>query len=133
MTETDPRLAVRLHRLEVHLAAPSDGFPDTDWRVWAEGDSDSILVVGYLASSSPDGYGQAQVTALVLQRSISDVLSSETAQSEFIGWVKAYVTETMYDVARRALQGQAAQMDFSLPLPLKAPEVTIAVAAAADA
>lgn len=120
MTElVEPRLGFRVVRIEVS----SEERTGTDllWSAWATDDDDPTVVLGYLRSTSPSGYGQARVSAYVDEPRAE--LATRAGGAE--RWIRQFVLEHLYDTARRAILAQAAAMDISLDIPSKAPEIDI--------
>lgn len=113
-----PRIDLRLIRLEVG-SEPSDD-TESSWSLWLSDDGeDDTFVLGSLYFRGPLGFGQARAIGWVGGRS----LSNEPSRDAFLLWLREFLTEPLYDVARRAMTSQAALMDFTLDVPGKAPEV----------
>lgn len=121
-----PRFSATLHRIEVH-AGPVRREVD-DETVWSVSigsiDHETLALWAYLRRASTVGFGQAQALGFV-RRSWVEINATEQTKSDFVTWARENVTEVLYDEARRALQSQAAHMDFSFDLPLKAPSLEI--------
>lgn len=122
MMRVVPEINFQLSRIEV-LGVPTPEEHVEEGVTWAahghKGEPNFLMVIGYLRRSGPEGYGQAQAAASFLSTSTVRDLDEEDLES----WLQAYVVENLYDVCRRALQSQAAAMDFRFDLPLGAPEL----------
>ncbi|MBF4578907.1 hypothetical protein [Frigoribacterium sp. VKM Ac-2530] len=122
MNRVDPEINFQLSRIEV-LGVPTPEEHREDGVTWAaqghRGDDHNLIVIGYLRRSGEEGYGQAQSVASFLVTSALHDLSDEKLNA----WLQAFVVEHLYDICRRALQSQAAAMDFHFDLPLAAPEI----------
>jgi len=121
-----PAFFDKVYRIEVH------GYPPVDedernpffWRVTARiSRNDNIILWGYLRQSGEDGFGQVQVLGFPRHFLWSEVTASEKATAKFLKWCRKHATEVLYDTARRALQTQAAAMDFQFELDVTAPDV----------
>ncbi|MBM7504211.1 hypothetical protein ACFPER_12040 [Agromyces aurantiacus] len=125
MSDHPVKFGVSLHRIELH-AGP---LPDEDhfqWSLWTQaGAGDSVLVWGYVRRGAQTGFGQAQSFGVVLDRTWTEISASEESRAEFSEWVAAYASELLWDAARRALQAQAALMDFQFDLDVLAPPVEL--------
>lgn len=121
----------QLHRVEVFVT------PDPEKRMeWSitrmpgmdltteelpEGEPERYLTgsMGHLSVCDTSGFwGQALVVGLVV--GVADDLTDEVRQA--VECQRTACDEMMYDVARRALQMNAAQMDRTFSLPTKAPD-----------
>ena len=119
------RLSSALHRIEVH-AGPLRDEPDFIWHVTAgEGSDDSISLWGYIKTTSFVGFGQAQVVTVTRDWAWSVASKNRKTREEFELWVQMYASEVMYDTARRALQSQAALMDFAFEIGAEAPDAQV--------
>ena len=125
LIENDWRLTTGLRRLEVHAIPPSesDREPGITWSMWIRPTETGMDVWGYLRRKGEEGFGQAQSSAKVLKRNWSQSHNSLSTRKEMATWVERYVAEDLYDVARRALQAQAALMDFLFDIEPNAPHV----------
>lgn len=113
-----PRLDLRLIRLEVGHEPSDDN--ESSWSLWVSDDGqEDTFVLGTLWFRGPLGFGQARAIGWVNGRS----LANEPSRDDFLLWLREFVTEPLYDVARRAITAQASSMDITLDVPAKAPEV----------
>lgn len=118
-----------LHRIEVHAGGVTDAERDMVWSVTATRAVDaSILLWGYLRIADGGGFGQAQVVASGPGNvTWSAAIKNKATRSELTAWVAEHAAEAMFDTARRALQAQAATMDFYFEVDNKAPEVDLEI------
>lgn len=122
MTESNSRLIVALHRLEVHAGPlPADQTePGITWAVSLRQNEDGVQIWGYLRRHGEEGFGQTQSVAFLNRPEWSS--AAPDVRPAIATWVEKYVSETMFDTGRRALQSQAALMDFQFDIDPQAPE-----------
>jgi len=120
----EARFSTSLHRIEVHAGAhaKTDEFI---WQVTVGEVAGLVALWGYMRCSMVQGYGQAQVVGTTLVWKFDEVSKNKASRAEFAEWVQQYASEVMYDTARRALQVQAALMDFSFDMATEAPTATV--------
>lgn len=101
------------------------GEPSLTWNLRFMPFPDGIgILMGSLKSETAEGVGQAQVFAYL-------VPLVPTGEEEKLGpepsfqWANEQAIRPLYDLAKRALESQAAAMDFSLDLPAHAPAAVI--------
>lgn len=122
MSLEHPAFSALLHRLEVH-AGPHDGDePETVWSITARGIDGDATLWAYLRRSEVGGFGQAQAIGIVHHEVWRTVVEDQASRDRFLAWVLDYAAEVLWDTIRRALQAQAALMDFRFDLDAKAPE-----------
>jgi hypothetical protein len=119
------RFSAAVRRIEVHAGPNPDAIDETHWQVHGHPLEEKILLIGYLRRTGEEGFGQAQVVGLLDDCAWTDISSSDEELNRFAEWVELHFVETLYDNARRALQGQAALMDFQLALDIKAPPISL--------
>lgn len=127
MSEPTARFSATLHRIEVHAGPidPERG-DEFQWSVWVQaGQHDSILIWGYVRRVTPIGVGQALGLGLLLDRSWSTATEKKRSRQDLSKWVEEYASEVLWDTTRRALQMQAAMMDFQFDLDVQSPKVEI--------
>lgn len=121
--------SVDLHRIEVHAGPVDEHEREVVWTITADRGFDGVVILwGYLRAADGGGYGQAQVVAG--GGGVADWMTAtrnKNNRSELKAWVAEHAAETMYDTARRALQSQAAMMDFYFELNTKAPEADLRI------
>lgn len=119
MISSIPFVSQQLTRIEVLAAPTPEEYQEAGatWTVTALRRADALVIVGYLRRAGPEGYGQAQAAAVLREDSSFYSLPDD----ELTEYLSGYMTENLYDICRRALQSQAADMDFVLDVPLIAP------------
>lgn len=127
-----PLFSTNLQRVEVGIFPASGRDEGTVWNVHVHGigadeetDHPFVILTGYLSSNGQEGFGQARVAGLLFDRDIEREVSDEARLNAFMLEIDEMYLEPMYDTARRALQSQAAQMDFHLELDVQAPTAKI--------
>ncbi|PVZ94743.1 hypothetical protein DDQ50_13785 [Amnibacterium flavum] len=120
-----------LHRLETHAGPHNEALEEPVWTLTAfpSDELSTPVIWGYLRAESHDGFGQAQVLGVVSDpsRSWPAIAASNSGEADFAKWVAEHLAEVMYDTCRRALQAQAANMDFTFPLEKAAPSATLQI------
>ncbi|ROR81146.1 hypothetical protein SAMN06295974_0371 [Plantibacter flavus] len=121
---SDPSFFVRVSRIEVQTSSSIDESEKIFvWSVTARlGLNDSIFLMAYLRAAAEDGFGQVQVAGFTQDFSWSEVTGSAESTASYLDWSASYASEIMYDTARRALQAQAAAMDFQFDIDVSAPD-----------
>lgn len=115
-----------VRRIEVHAGPSFEPEHDAEWRIHGHPiDAEKVMLIGYLRRSGAEGFGQAQVIGVLGESAWDAISASPESMSEFQSWAELYLAEVLYDEARRALQAQAALMDFQFDIALKAPPVEI--------
>lgn len=128
--ERDVSFSTLIERLEVGRFPNDDDSEETVWNlhlVGSDADDDNrfVVVSGYLRRNGTEGFGQVIASGLIDGVSLEEEEESPERWTKFVDFVRQYFAEVIYDTARRALQSQAAQMDFMFDLNTKAPDVDI--------
>ncbi|EYT56020.1 hypothetical protein H490_0103840 [Leucobacter sp. UCD-THU] len=84
-------------------------------------DSGNIIVSSYLRVVEKEGFAQTLSQAVLLSEKMGWDLD-DWPEERFRDWVRVHVAEDLYDLSRRAIQSQAAQMDFQFNLELSSPD-----------
>lgn len=117
-----------ISKIEVTRVNVSD--PDDlalDWEVTIHRPHPNFgMAIGHLFTASANGVGQVLVNAPLFRGDTGDteVPSIEDLQQYLI---PSGCVEAMYDQARRALDAQAAMMDFSFDIPVKSPRIEVEI------
>ena len=123
MSDARFQYSVDIFRVEVHRANPANDPEETFWQISAANIPEiGLMLLGYLRRAEPDGWAQIQLGCRLRSVTWKEATRSKAARAKFEDWVAEYPAENMYDVARRALQTQAALMDFSFDLDISAPD-----------
>lgn len=129
-----PPFSTALHRLEVGTAPNEELDEGVIWSVHLAQLAKSedvlfpcVVATAYLSRNGPEGFGQVQAAGMIWNRDIAIESQSKEAWSSFLDELQYSYVEAIYDTARRALQSQAAQMDFSFDLDPKAPPTDLHV------
>lgn len=115
-----------LGRIEVGRG--SSGSPDEahgpDWHVMLDRASDDVAVlIGHLQGQGGSGDMQVLVQAVIVPVNKPESLPDFDALIDYSN--SSGCVESMYDMARRSVDVQTALMDFTMNLPVKAPDVEI--------
>jgi hypothetical protein len=122
----ETEFSVVLRRIEVHNAAVPEIAHGMTWTINAGGGDDQCtLLIGHLLASAEEIFGQAQVIAMVGARPWPKSVKTKAARADFEHHIEVACAEAMYDTARRALQANAALMDFQFELDVNAPSAVI--------
>lgn len=134
MTDARTLFSTGLQRIEVHVGGDPDITPRNVWTLELQPGRDGAgvlqdftVAIGYVQRRGPEGFGQALAVGILLERPWEEVTATEHVEQQFVEWVRLNVAEVLYDTARRALQAQAALMDFQFDLDLKAPPTEVVV------
>lgn len=103
------------------------------WSISVRTIDEEIALWAYLRRRETEGLGQAQAVGLLGEHVRATVESSSgDDHAEFLKWVEDYAAEVLWDTLRRAMQAQAALMDFQFDLDVKAPEASLKFDATQD-
>lgn len=126
---TDFRYETMLSRIEVIRASVPEDETELVWDVGLDRSRSHLtILIGVLRKAGPEGIGQALVHGALLLNDDSIDRSNMTFDELREVAIKIGCLESMYDVARRSIGMQSAQMDFDLDFPPRAPECEIAEA-----
>jgi hypothetical protein len=120
----DLGLIMGLTRIEVHhhVDMPDGMEPESRWQLTVFRTNDGIAVSAYLRTVEEEGLGQAQAGASYRREAWRAGETSPKVERKITEWILEYLNEIMYDLIRRALQSQAAEMDFQFAFPIRAPD-----------
>jgi len=119
------KFGIFIRRMEVHAVGrihDEDEKLGPRWKVSIDSFNNKILINAYLSVMEKECFGQAQAAAVVLDEDTAALHADPEKAAAFTEWAASYCFEVMYDVLRRALQSQAALMDFQFDLDQEAPE-----------
>lgn len=122
------RYEALLSRIELLRGNREDPEDDgSNWSVSMEGvDATLVVLSGFLKVNSRDGVGRALVHGAIVLPDENDGVIPDVAEVRE-GLVAESCAELMYDTARRAINMQAAMMDFAFDMPLRAPDTKIKI------
>jgi hypothetical protein len=126
---TNFKFEPNLSRIEVHRRPNPDPAMEPAWSLFLYPGEYSHVLMGILYIDGPKGTGQALALAMI---DSADSVDAEIEPEVLRDWASIHCVEVIYDICRRALEAQAAQMDFSFTLPIKSPESEVKIILASE-
>lgn len=119
---SDFRFDLQLQRIEVARQASDSKEPEIRWNLYSSSEASRYMVLfGVLRGSTGMAMGQASGVAVV-SKADDEVIADMSPED-----LQAISGKSVYDLCRRALESQGAQMDIEFEFSKTAPETKVRI------